>query len=264
MSNEPLIQVEQAGKAFLQQGQMVRILNNISFQVDQGQFVSLIGPSGCGKSTLLNMVAGIVPCDWGRITVAGQQVTRPGKDRGMVFQNHALFPWMTVWKNVFFALESTQPHLDRPALEAQTRYYLELVGLLEAKDKKPSALSGGMKQRVGLARALAIQPKVLLLDEPFGALDALTRAELQDELARICQETRVTVLMVTHDIEEAILLSDRIMVMKSGPGAEIIQDLEVPLPRPRHREQLLDHPEFISLKRELVRRLSHNPDGHIR
>src|SRR5688500_1969903 len=220
------------------------ILSDIDLTMRKGEFVSLIGHSGCGKSTLLNLVAGLLKPASGTVLLAGKHVDGPGPDRGVVFQNHSLLPWLTCYGNVYLAVE----RVFKDRLKERTQAALELVGLSHAGDKYPHQISGGMKQRVGIARALAIEPRVLLLDEPFGALDALTRATLQDELMRIVGQTGATVLMVTHDVDEAVLLSDRVVMMTNGPSARIGEVLEVPLPRPRERLRLAHDPRFMDLR----------------
>ena len=220
------------------------ILSGIDLAIRKGEFITLIGHSGCGKSTLLNLVAGLFKPTVGAILLAGKHIDGPGPDRGVVFQNHSLLPWLTCFENVYLAVERVFPAKRRE----RTHAALELVGLSHAEHKYPHQISGGMKQRVGIARALAIEPKVLLLDEPFGALDALTRATLQDELMRIVGQTGATVLMVTHDVDEAVLLSDRVVMMSNGPAARIGEVLEVPLPRPRERLRLAHDPRFMDLR----------------
>jgi len=223
-------------------------LSRIDLIIEKGEFVTLIGHSGCGKSTLLNLVAGLlVPTDGG-IILAEREVAGPGPDRGVVFQNHSLLPWLTCFENVFLAVE----RVFQKDLKQRTEAALELVGLSHAAAKYPNQISGGMKQRVGIARALAMEPKVLLLDEPFGALDALTRATLQDELMRIVERTGTTVLMVTHDVDEAVLLSDRVVMMTNGPSARIGEVLAVSLPRPRKRLELAHDPRFMELRASVL------------
>ena len=223
-------------------------LTGIDLHMRKGEFVTLIGPSGCGKSTLLNLVAGLTMPSEGTVLLAGKHIAGPGPDRGVVFQNHSLLPWLTCFGNVHLAVERV--FSDRRA--DRTHQALEMVGLSHAEHKYPHEISGGMKQRVGIARALAIEPKVLLLDEPFGALDALTRATLQDELMRIVQQTGATVLMVTHDVDEAVLLSDRVAMMTNGPAARIGELLEVDLPKPRNRLALAHDPRFMDLRARLL------------
>jgi nitrate/nitrite transport system ATP-binding protein len=224
--------------------------------VEQGQFVTVIGPSGCGKSTLLGLVAGLVEHDSGELWLDGAPITGPGHDRGMVFQQHVLLPWMTARDNVLFGLDCARPELPTAERRALAERYLELVHLGNAADKRPGQLSGGMQQRVGIARAFALQPKVLLLDEPFGALDALTRLSLQAELLRAWETERRTVLMVTHDVDEAIVLSDRILVMGQGPSATIIQDVPVDFARPRSPEELNRDPRYYELRASLLSALT--------
>ena len=227
------------------------ILTGIDLAVKKGEFVSLIGHSGCGKSTLLNLVAGLLRPSAGTILLAGKHIDGPGPDRGVVFQNHSLLPWLTCFGNVHLAVERVFKE-SNARLRARTHAALELVGLQQAQDKYPQQISGGMKQRVGIARALAMEPKVLLLDEPFGALDALTRATLQDELLRIVARTGSTVVMVTHDVDEAVLLSDRVVMMTNGPAARIGEVLEVALLRPRERLALASDPYYLRLRARVL------------
>lgn len=210
-----------------------QIIGDTSVSIGEGEFVSLLGPSGSGKSTMLNMIAGLAFPSTGETRVRGAPVAGPGPDRGVVFQNHALLPWMTARGNIEFGLRSARPDLSKVERAKIAQDFLEKVSLGHAADRRPSRLSGGMQQRVGLARAFAIGPDILLLDEPFGALDALTRRQLQSLLLSVWEENRRTVVMVTHDVDEAVLLSDRILVMSPGPAATIIEDIEVGLPRPR-------------------------------
>ncbi len=215
-------------------------LKNVDLQINKGEFVSLIGHSGCGKSTVLNLVAGLhMPTDGG-VIVDGREVAGPGPDRAVVFQNHSLLPWLTVYQNVELAVKQIAGKKGKAWIQEQVNHYLELIQMQHAAHKKPDEISGGMKQRVGIARALALQPKVLLMDEPFGALDALTRAHLQDALMKIQAELNNTVIMITHDVDEAVLLSDKIVMMTNGPAATIGEVLEVNLPRPRERVALAD------------------------
>jgi nitrate/nitrite transport system ATP-binding protein len=228
---------------------------NISFDIAPNTFVSIIGPSGCGKSTLLNVIAGLTQPSAGSVIIDGKKVTTPGADRGIVFQNYALMPWMTVAENIRFAIETVYPKMRIKEQQRIVQEYIDLVGLRGAEKRHPHELSGGMKQRVGIARALAINPEILLMDEPFGALDALTRGFLQDEVERIWDRERKTVVLITHSIEEALLLSDRIVMMTRGPAAQIAQILDVHFPRPRHRDNLDQHPDYHELKAEMEKHL---------
>lgn len=230
-------------------------IENISLDIEPNTFVSIIGPSGCGKSTLLNMVAGLSDVTEGEILLNGLPIQGPGPDRGMVFQNYALMPWMTVEENIRFAVETVYPKLSPKQLTRTIKEQIQLVGLEGAEKKHPHELSGGMRQRVGIARALAINPQILLMDEPFGALDALTRGFLQSEVERIWEQQRKTVIMITHSIEEALLLSDRIVMMTRGPAARVDEILEVPFPRPRNRETIDQHPAYHNLKAEMEHHL---------
>ncbi|MBE9155231.1 ABC transporter ATP-binding protein [Nodosilinea sp. LEGE 06152] len=226
-------------------------IQNIDLEIEPNTFVSIIGPSGCGKSTLLNMIAGLSPISGGEILLNGAPITGPGPDRGMVFQNYALMPWMTVEENLRFAVETVDPKISAKKRDRIIKEHIQLVGLTGAERKHPHELSGGMRQRVGIARALAINPQILLMDEPFGALDALTRGFLQEEVERIWEQQRKTVIMITHSIDEALLLSDRIVMMTRGPAARIDEILDVPFPRPRDRETIQQHPAYQGLKAEM-------------
>ncbi|MFG3819088.1 ABC transporter ATP-binding protein [Limnothrix redekei LRLZ20PSL1] len=230
---------------------------DIDLEVEPNTFVSIIGPSGCGKSTLLNIIAGLSQPTTGQVSINGQPVSAPGPDRGVVFQNYALMPWMTVAENIDFAVETVYPTMGIAQRKSIVQDYIGLVGLRGAETKHPHELSGGMKQRVGIARALAINPQILLMDEPFGALDALTRGFLQDEIERIWEQERKTVILITHSIEEALLLSDKIVMMTRGPAAGIAQVLDVPFPRPRRREELDQYPGYHELKAAMEQHLSY-------
>ena len=247
MDSERYLRIENVGMTFeTRKGDFVA-LERIDLAVRKGDFVSLIGHSGCGKSTLLNLVAGLLQPTEGALLLAEREIAGPGPDRGVVFQNHSLLPWLTCFDNVYLAVERVFPD-KKNILRERTHEALAMVGLTHAEAKYPNEISGGMKQRVGIARALAIEPKMLLLDEPFGALDALTRATLQDELLKIVDKTGATVLMVTHDVDEAVLLSDRIVMMTNGPAARIGGVLKVDLPRPRDRLALAGNPRYIELR----------------
>lgn len=228
-------------------------LREVSLQIAKGQFISIIGHSGCGKSTLLNIVAGLSQSTVGGVILEGFEVNSPGPDRAVVFQNHSLLPWLSVYDNVKLGVDKVMKGKSLAERDEWVMHNLALVRMDHAKDKRPSEISGGMKQRVGIARALAMEPKVLLLDEPFGALDALTRAHLQDSLMEIHQRLGNTVLMITHDVDEAVLLSDRIVMMTNGPSATIGQVLAVDIPRPRNRMILAEDPQYIRCRAEVLR-----------
>lgn len=249
---ERLLELAEVEKAFPVNGGCYEALSPISFTVEGGQFVALVGPSGSGKSTLLRLVAGLEEPTAGEITLDGNRVEAPGPDRGMVFQDYALLPWMTVLDNVLFALDCNPDGRDKKERHDEALRCLELVRLSDDADRRPSELSGGMKQRVGLARTLALDSKVMLMDEPFGALDALTRSILQDELLRILKDSAKTVVLVTHDVDEALLLADQVMVLSRGPGACVKAEVEVPFERPRDREEVLASSEYPELHRELM------------
>ena len=253
MDKDKFVQVEQVGMTFdTKQGKFVA-LRDINLTITQGEFISLIGHSGCGKSTLLNLIAGLTLPSSGAMICAGREIPGPGPERAVVFQNHSLLPWLTCFENVHLAVERVFSAAESKArLKERTIQVLELVGLAHALHKYPGEISGGMKQRVGIARALAMAPKVLLMDEPFGALDALTRARLQDELMRICDATRTTTVMVTHDVDEAVLLSDRIVMMTNGPAATIGEILSVDLPRPRERLALANDTKYMSYRSAVI------------
>lgn len=227
-------------------------LKNIDLKIAQGEFVTLIGHSGCGKSTLLNILAGLDAPSQGGVLLEGRQVTKPGPDRMVVFQNYSLLPWLTVRENIALGVNKVYAALPQGERRGMIEQHIDMVGLRHAADKKPKELSGGMKQRVSIARALALKPKVLLLDEPFGALDALTRGNLQERLMQICQENNVTCVMVTHDVDEALLLSDRVVMLTNGPESHVGQILEVNIPRPRKRLEVVKHPNYYSLRNEVI------------
>lgn len=228
-------------------------LSNVNLRVEKGEFVTLIGHSGCGKSTLLNIVAGLYRCTSGGVLLEGREVNHPGPDRAVVFQNHSLLPWLTAYENIELAVKKTSAgKRNKAAMREWVMHNLKLVQMDHALSKRPDELSGGMKQRVGIARALAMEPKVLLMDEPFGALDALTRARLQDELLRIVANTGSTVVMVTHDVDEAVLLSDRVVMMTNGPSATIGEILAVQLARPRDRLSLATDARYLAARKAVL------------
>ncbi|HWH75411.1 MAG TPA: ABC transporter ATP-binding protein [Methylibium sp.] len=251
MSTEPpFLQVEGLAKSY--SGAAEPVFDGVNFGIAKGEFVCIIGHSGCGKTTILNALAGLEQASAGHVFMDGREVAGPSLERGVVFQGHALMPWLTVRKNIAFAVRSKWPDWTAAQVDAQVEKYVALVGLGHAIDKKPAQLSGGMKQRVGIARAFAIEPKMLLLDEPFGALDALTRGTIQDELLRICAETHQTVFMITHDVDEAILLADTVLLMSNGPRARVAEIVRNPLPRARQRATLHHEPLFYAVRNHLV------------
>ncbi|MFM7435736.1 MAG: ABC transporter ATP-binding protein [Vulcanococcus sp.] len=252
------------GQVFNTKNGPFEALRDINLQVAQGEFLCVVGHSGCGKSTLLNMVSGFLTPSSGRVTLENQAIEGPGPDRMVVFQNYSLLPWKTVEQNVALAVKAARPQLDAAAQVAVVDHHLEMVGLLEARHKRPGEISGGMRQRVAIARALAVQPEVLVLDEPFGALDAITKEELQEELLAIWREHKPTVLMITHDIDEALFLADRIVMMTNGPSATIGEIMEVPFERPRDFERIQEDPRYGQLRNHaldfLYRRYAHDDD----
>src|SRR5438477_4757697 len=249
----PYLQLDYIGKTFTRGSSTTEVLRDINMTIEQGEYVSIIGHSGCGKSTLLNIIAGLTPATVGGALLEGREVNSPGPDRAVVFQNHSLLPWLTVYDNVKLGVNKVFGRSkSRAARHDWTMHNLDLVQMGQHKDKRPHEISGGMKQRVGIARALAMEPKVLLLDEPFGALDALTRAHLQDSVMALHQKLRNTVLMITHDVDEAVLLSDRIVMMTNSPSARIGEVLEVPLARPRKRLELATNPGYLKCRQRVL------------
>jgi nitrate/nitrite transport system ATP-binding protein len=248
------LSLEFVDKSFARGGTVSEVLKQVSLTVAEGEYISIIGHSGCGKSTLLNIVAGLTPSTSGVVLLEGKVVDTPGPDRAVVFQNHSLLPWLTVYENVRLAVDKVSGGRRSKAERHEwTMRNLELVHMAHAMDKRPAEISGGMKQRVGIARALAMEPKVLLLDEPFGALDALTRAHLQDQVMQIHAELGNTVLMITHDVDEAVLLSDRIVMMTNGPAARIGEIMDVPLGRPRRRLELVTDPTYLRCRSAVLK-----------
>ena len=231
-----------------------RALNDISLDIAEGEFVSLIGHSGCGKSTVLNIVAGLYQATQGGVILENKEVNEPGPERAVVFQNHSLLPWLTAYENVELAVKTVfKKGKSKVEMKEWIEHNLKLVHMDHAMHKRPDEISGGMKQRVGIARALSMQPKVMLMDEPFGALDALTRAHMQDSLMEIQAELKNTVIMITHDVDEAVLLSDRIVMMTNGPAATIGEILEIDLPRPRERVSMADSPEYNHYRAQVLK-----------
>lgn len=254
MSTKPFLSIEGVTKQFTRGGAVTEVLKDIDLTVAEGEYISIIGHSGCGKSTLLNIVAGLTEATRGVVLLEDKVVDAPGPERGVVFQNHSLLPWLTVYENVALAVDKV---FGRTKSRAERHEWvmrnLELVHMGHARDKRPSEISGGMKQRVGIARALAMEPKILLLDEPFGALDALTRAHLQDQVMAIQADLGTTVMMITHDVDEAVLLSDRIVMLTNGPSARIGEILAVPLARPRRRLELATDPVYIRCRTAVLK-----------
>jgi nitrate/nitrite transport system ATP-binding protein len=253
------LKVQGLGKTY--PGAAEPVFDGVNFDIAEGEFVCIIGHSGCGKTTILTVLAGLETASAGHVFMDRREVAGPSLDRGVVFQGHALMPWLTVRGNIAFAVRSKWPQWSRAQVDEHVQKYVALVGLAAAIDKKPSQLSGGMKQRVGIARAFAIQPRMLLLDEPFGALDALTRGTIQDELLRICAETRQTVFMITHDVDEAILLADRILLMSNGPQARVAEIVRNAMPRERTRATLHHHAAYYPLRNHLVEFLVSRSEG---
>ncbi len=260
-TTEAFLTIDQVSKVYSTPKGDAVVLDNVSLQVQEGEFICVIGHSGCGKSTLLNMVSGLSQPTTGQVRLREQVITKPGPDRMVVFQNYSLLPWQTVFENIYLAVDSVFPHKSRKTKNTIVEEHLELVGLTEAAKKKPTQISGGMKQRVAIARALATCPEMLILDEPFGALDPITREELQDQLLEIWRQHQITVLMITHDIDEALFLSDRLVMMTNGPAAHIGEIMDIPFPRPRERSRLMEDPHYYELRNEaldfLYRRFAH-------
>ncbi|KAF1057461.1 ABC transporter ATP-binding protein [Variovorax sp.] len=262
-ASSKFIEIQGVEQSFKTAKGLFPALRNIDLTIARGEFVSLIGHSGCGKSTLLNLIAGLTTPTTGVLLCANKEIKGPGPERAVVFQNHSLLPWLTCFENVYLAVERVFAATENKAqLRARTDAALALVGLTPAAQKRPGEISGGMKQRVGIARALSMEPKVLLMDEPFGALDALTRAKLQDELLAIVQKTRSTVVMVTHDVDEAVLLSDRIVMLTNGPAATIGEVLTVDIPRPRNRVELAEDPAYVHARKAVIDFL-YTRQGHV-
>jgi nitrate ABC transporter ATP-binding subunit len=247
-NREPFLIVDQVSKTYATPKGPYTVLEGVDLTVFESEFVCLIGHSGCGKSTLLDMVSGFRKPSAGEVRLQGKQISRPGPDRMVVFQNYALLPWKTAFENVYLGVNAVYPEKSKKEKTKIVRSHLAMVGLEDAANKRPGQLSGGMKQRVSIARALSIRPQVLILDEPFGALDAITKEELQEELLKIWGDHKITVLMITHDIDEALFLADRVVMMTNGPSARIGEIMNVPFPRPRDRAQLLEDPNYYTLR----------------
>ncbi|MCC5859705.1 MAG: ABC transporter ATP-binding protein [Ectothiorhodospiraceae bacterium] len=251
---KPFLQVENLKKTFpAPRGEPpLTVFAGVNFSIEKGEFICVIGHSGCGKSTILNIMAGLDQASDGYVFMDGKEIRGTSLDRGVIFQNHSLLPWKSALSNVMFAVKSRWPGWSREKVREHAMKYIAMVGLKGTEDRKPSQLSGGMRQRVGIARAFAIEPKMLLMDEPFGALDALTRGTIQDELLSIWSQAGQTVFMITHDVDEAILLSDRILLMTNGPNASVAEAVQVDIPRPRQRETLFKHERFYQIRNHLV------------
>ncbi len=248
------LEIDHVGITFPTDNGPLTVLDGVNLKLDQGEFVSLIGHSGCGKSTVLNIVAGLLQATEGGVILEGKEVDEPGPDRAVVFQHHSLMPWLSVYDNVRLAVDQVfKKSKSKDERHEWTLHNLELVHMSHALDRKPDEISGGMKQRVGIARALAMEPKVLLMDEPFGALDSLTRTHMQDSLMEIQTRLNNTVIMITHDVDEAVLLSDRIVMMTNGPNAKVGEILDIDLPRPRDRLALAENPTYNHYRAEVVR-----------
>ncbi|NHC35767.1 ATP-binding cassette domain-containing protein [Scytonema millei VB511283] len=264
-NRQAFVQIKDVCKVYPTKNGPFTVLDGVNLSVYEGEFICVIGHSGCGKSTLLNMVSGFAHPTTGDVLVDGSPVTKPGPDRMVVFQNYALLPWRTAFENVYLAVNAVHPSKPEAEKRAIVREHLAMVGLAEAADKKPPQLSGGMKQRVSIARALAIRPKVMILDEPFGALDAITKEELQEELLKIWNDHKCTVLMITHDIDEALFLADRLVMMTNGPHAKIGEVLDIPFARPRDRARIMEDPQYYQLRNYaldfLYNRFAHDDVG---
>ncbi|WOO40232.1 ABC transporter ATP-binding protein [Rubellicoccus peritrichatus] len=254
-NNNDFIKTELLTKVFppiKRGGESLTVFDQVNFSIKKGEFTTCIGHSGCGKSTILNILAGLDSATSGAVIMDGKEVTGPSLERAVVFQNHSLLPWKSALDNVSFAVKSKWPQWTKKEVHEHCLNYLKLVGLTDTYNRKPSQLSGGMRQRVGIARAFAIQSKLLLMDEPFGALDALTRGTIQEELLKIWEQTEQTVFMITHDVDEAIFLSDRIFLMTNGPRARVAEAVVVDIPRPRDRAQMIHHPSYYKIRNHLV------------
>lgn len=264
-SSQPFLVVENVSKVYeLPKGDTYTVLKDVNLTINQGEFICVIGHSGCGKTTLLNMVSGFSKPTDGEVRLNSKKIEGPGPDRMVVFQGYALLPWLTVFDNVFLAVNSVFPDKSKAEKSQIVKEHLAMVGLTEAADKTPPQISGGMKQRVAIARALSIRPEVLVLDEPFGALDAITKEELQEELLKIWNNSRCTVLMITHDIDEALFLADKLVMMTNGPAANIGEVMEIPFARPRDRSRIMETPEYYKLRNHaldfLYNRFAHAED----
>ncbi|KAF0176375.1 MAG: nitrate ABC transporter ATP-binding protein [Limisphaerales bacterium] len=248
----PYLELKSVSKGYGVNGSRSEVLRDINFTVEKGEFVAIVGYSGAGKTTLISLIAGLLRPDTGTATLNDLEITAPGPDRGIVFQNYSLLPWLTVFENILLAVDQVFPNYSPEKKRQHAEQFIAMVNLTPAREKRPSELSGGMKQRVSVARALAMDPQILLLDEPLSALDALTRATLQDEISRIWSESRKTVVLITNDVDEGIYLADRIIPLSAGPGATLGPSFTVDIPRPRDRKELNHEPRFKRLRREVM------------
>lgn len=250
--SKSFVSIEQLAKIYTSASDELVVFEDVSFGIEKGEFVCIIGHSGCGKSTILNVLAGLDKPSKGSIIMEGKEIQGPSLDRGVVFQNYSLLPWLSTLHNVSFGVKARWPEWSKAQVIEHSKHFLEMVGLADSLQRRPSELSGGMRQRVSIARAFATSPKLLLLDEPFGALDALTRGVIQDELVQIWSETQQTVFMITHDVDEAILLADRILLMSNGPGAGVAESVKINIPRPRARGSIVEDPAYYKIRNYLV------------
>jgi nitrate ABC transporter ATP-binding subunit len=261
-SAEPFLVLENVAKTYPTPSGPNNVIKDINLTIKEREFICVIGHSGCGKSTLLNTISGFADPTHGEVRFKGKKITGPGPERMVVFQGYALMPWLSAYENVYLAIDAVHPQKSHAEKDAITKEHLTMVGLGDAMVKKPPQLSGGMKQRVAIARAFSLRPEILVLDEPFGALDAITKEEMQEELSQICADHTCTVIMVTHDIDECIFLADRLVMMTNGPGAGIGAVMDIPFPRPRDRDQILEDPEYYKLRNQaldfLYNRFAHN------
>ncbi len=248
----PYLELKNVSKSFGADSEKIEVLKDINLSVEKGEFLAIVGFSGSGKSTLINLINGLIFPDSGEILVDGKKVTGPGPDRGIIFQNYSLLPWLTVYQNIQLAVDEIFPHLSKSEKEEHIKTYIEMVNLTPALEKKPAELSGGMKQRVSVARALAINPEILLMDEPLSALDALTRGTLQDEIVQIWDKDRKTALLITNDVDEGIIMADRIIPLKPGPKATLGKEFKIDFERPRIMTSINKNPEFKKLRNEII------------
>src|SRR5882672_7421068 len=248
----PYLELKNVSKSFGANGKRTEVLRDINLSVEKGEFLAIVGYSGAGKTTLISLIAGLIPPDGGTLRLNDLDITEPGPDRGIVFQNYSLLPWLTVFENIYLAVDQVFPNWTPARKQQHTERHIAIVNLTPARDKRPGQLSGGMRQRVSVARGLAIDPQILLLDEPLSALDALTRATLQDEISRIWQENKKTVVLITNDVDEGILLADRIIPLTAGPNATLGPSFKVEIPRPRDRKAINHEPNFKKVRGEVV------------